>query len=352
MKLREAIFRVADTSGAMALIRDSEWRRRRLMILCYHGVSAHDEHEWSPTLYVTQDHLRQRLRSLRDGGYTILSLAEGTERLYAGTLPKRAVAITFDDGAMDFERRALPVLREFDAPATLYLTTYYCVNRFPVFNTVLSYVMWKGRNSGADLSTVIGGDTPLLIGDADVRLATDVRIREYADEQGLTAEQKDALMGRIAAAIGVDYEAIRARGTLQLMTPETVSTLPMDLIDVQLHTHRHRTPRDHALFVREIHDNEDVIRKLRGADRTLDHFCYPSGEYYGQFFEWLRECNVKYATTCVPNIATPKSEPMLLPRLVDTMLHTPLSFDAALTGFASLLPKRRKYRLDPERLAG
>jgi peptidoglycan/xylan/chitin deacetylase (PgdA/CDA1 family) len=128
--------------------------------------------------------------------------------------------------------------------------------------------------------------------------------------------------------------------------------LPTDLIDVQLHTHRHRTPRDHALFVREIHDNEDVIRKLRGAGRSLEHFCYPSGEYYGQFFEWLRECNVKYATTCVPNIATPKSEPMLLPRLVDTMLHTPLSFEAALTGFASLLPKRRKYRLDPERLAG
>ena len=281
MILKEIIFRLARASGAFALLRDSEWRRRRLMILCYHGVSMGDEHEWSPGLYVTQDHLRQRVRRLREGGYSILPLADATERLYAGTLPERAVAITFDDGAIDFERRALPVLREFDAPATLYLTTYYCLNRFPVFNTTLSYVLWKGRNSGADLSSIIGADTPLRLAGDDVRLATDIRIKDYAREQEMSAEQKDALVGRVAAEIGVDYEAIRARGTLQLMTPEMVRALPRDLIDVQLHTHRHRTPRDRELFIREIRDNDDIIQQLRGADRTLEHFCYPSGEYYG-----------------------------------------------------------------------
>jgi peptidoglycan/xylan/chitin deacetylase (PgdA/CDA1 family) len=290
------------------------------------------------------------VRRLREGGYSILTLADATERLYAGTLPERAVAITFDDGAIDFERRALPVLREFDAPATLYLTTYYCLNRFPVFNTALSYVLWKGRNSGADLSGIIGADTPLRLAGDDVRLATDIRIKDYAREQEMSAEQKDALIGRVAAELGVDYEAMRARGTLQLMTPEMVRALPRDLIDVQLHTHRHRTPRDRELFIREIRDNDDAIQELRGAGRTLEHFCYPSGEYYGQFFPWLRECNVKYATTCVPGIATPATEPMLLPRLMDSMAHTPLAFEASLTGFASFLPKKREFRLDPARL--
>jgi peptidoglycan/xylan/chitin deacetylase (PgdA/CDA1 family) len=347
MSLKESIFRVASVTGAMTLVRDSEWRRRRLMILCYHGVSMEDEHEWSSDLYVTQDHLRERVRGLREGGYTILSLTDATERLYAGTLPKRAVALTFDDGAIDFERRALPVLREFNAPATVFLTTYYCLNRFPVFHTILSYVLWKGRDCGVDLSTVIGDTAPLLVSSTDVRNATDLRIKNYAEAKRLDAAQKDALVGRIAAAMRIDYEAIRARGTLQLMTPETVRALPRDLIDVQLHTHRHRAPLNHALFIREIRDNEEAITKLVGVDRMHEYFCYPSGEYHGQFFDWLRECRVKYATTCVPNIATPASEPMLLPRLVDTMGQTQLAFDASLTGFASLLPRRRKYRIDP-----
>jgi peptidoglycan/xylan/chitin deacetylase (PgdA/CDA1 family) len=145
VRLKEAVLRIAKTVGAFAIVRDSGWRKRRLLILCYHGVSMDDEHEWHPALYITQERLRARLRALRDGGYHILPLADAMRRLYDGTLPARSVALTFDDGAVDFERRALPVLREFNAPATLYLTTFYCFVRFPVFNTIVGYVLWKGR---------------------------------------------------------------------------------------------------------------------------------------------------------------------------------------------------------------
>ena len=350
MSLKETVFRAARAGGAFALVRNSAWRRKRLMILCYHGVAMDDEHEWSPTLYITQQRLRERIRTLRDGGYAILPLAEATERLYAGTLPPRAVALTFDDGAIDFERRALPVLREFNAPATLYLTTYYCINRYPVFDTILSYVLWKGRGSAADLASLIGNASPLLVSQDAVRNATRLRIREYAAEQALSAEQKDALVGRIAGALGVDYAAIKARGTLQLMTPETVRALPRELVDIQLHTHRHRTPVDHGKFVREIRDNEAVISQVTGTSRRLEHFCYPSGDYHGEFFTWLRECDVRYATTCVPDIASRETEPMLLPRLVDTMEQSALNYEAWLTGFASLMPRRKEFRLDPARL--
>jgi len=35
--------------GLLSNVRDSAWRQRRLLILCYHSISIDDEHEWSGT---------------------------------------------------------------------------------------------------------------------------------------------------------------------------------------------------------------------------------------------------------------------------------------------------------------
>ena len=161
LMLKEALFTVAKRTGAFALVRDSEWRRQRLLILCYHGVSLRDEHEWNTALYVTPDVLRMRLRFLRDGGYTILPLDAACRLLRERRLPPRSVALTFDDASVDFGVAALPILREFGAPATLYLSSYYTSVRLPVFNPMLSYVLWKGRDSGADIAPFSPSESPL-----------------------------------------------------------------------------------------------------------------------------------------------------------------------------------------------
>ena len=351
MRLKDVLYRTAKSLGAFALVRDSRWRRNRLLILCYHGVSMDDEHVWDPALYITQDKLRERLQMLRDGGYQILPLAEATRRLYDGTLPARSVSITFDDGAVDFERRALPVLREFNAPATLYLTTYYSVNRLPVFNTVLSYVLWKGRKSGGDVASFCDSAEPLPISTDAERTEAASRLRAFAREKALSAQEKNALVSRIAESLGVDFGVIMARELLHIMPPDVVRALPRDLVDVQLHTHRHRTPRDREQFIREIRDNVAVTRELRGDTPVLEHFCYPSGEYFGEFLPWLRESGVHYATTCVPDLADRSADPLLIPRFVDTMGQSTLAFEAWASGFAGLLPHRREYQLDSARLA-
>lgn len=350
MRPKELIIKAAKSVGALSLIRDSRWRRERLMILCYHGVSQDDEHEWSPALYISQDQLRRRLRALQKGGYNVLPLSEATRRLYDGTLPERSVALTFDDGMVDFERRALPVLREFNMPATVYLTTYYCEKRLPAINPMIRYVLWKGRKSGVDIAPLIGATGPLRSEDEAAQYKAFEAMDAYTSERGMNAEEKDALLERVAEMVGVDYAAIKSRELLCIMTPESVRNLPRDLVEVQLHTHRHRTPRDRNLLQREIRDNIEVIRRLRGADVPLEQFCYPSGEYYGEFFPWLRECGVRFSTTCVPGLASRDAEPMLLPRLVDSMTQSDLTFEGWISGFAELLPRRREYQLDMKRL--
>src|SRR4051812_36906439 len=88
--------------GGFRRIAESEWRRRRLLILCYHGVSLRDEHEWNGALFVSPRFLRRRFEILRDGRYTVLPLGEAADKLHRGTLPPRSVVLTFDDGFYDF----------------------------------------------------------------------------------------------------------------------------------------------------------------------------------------------------------------------------------------------------------
>jgi peptidoglycan/xylan/chitin deacetylase (PgdA/CDA1 family) len=134
------------------------------------------------------------------------------------------------------------------------------------------------------------------------------------------------------------------------MTPDQVRALPPDLVDVQLHTHRHRTPREEQAFRRELRDNRAMIERLApGAEPPAVHFCYPSGDYDAAFLPWLRAEGVRSATTCVPGIASAADDPLLLPRFVDTE-HQPLAtFEAWVSGFASTVPMSREYRLDVAR---
>ena len=349
MRPKETLVAAIARSGIPRLMRDSEWRRRRLLILCYHGVSTADEHEWNGELYIPPTLLRQRLRYLREHQYSVLPLNEACEKLTNETLPPRSIAITFDDGARDFASTALPILREFNVPATVYLTTYYSDVPLPVFDVVLSYVLWRGRHVRADLSSLCERREPLWAQTPTERRNATRILYAFAAARGLDAIDKNALVASVATRVGVDYDEVLTSGVLQIMSPNEIRALPTDLVDVQLHTHRHRTPRNRELFMRELRDNALRIREIRDA-RRLDHFCYPSGDYDGAFLGWLREAGVEYATTTLPGLASPDHNPLLLPRLIDTAARSERSFEAWASGLADLFPKHRMHRLDRSRL--
>ncbi|MET0648492.1 MAG: polysaccharide deacetylase family protein [Pyrinomonadaceae bacterium] len=339
-ELKKTALRSLKTAGAFRLVAGSRWRRSRLLILAYHGVSLDDEHEWEGALYLSQETFRSRMRALKNFGAAVLPLGEAVERLYAGDLPDRAVAITFDDGAYDFYARAMPVVREFDFPVTLYLTTFYTEFNRPVFDTFCSYLIWKGRGRALDLKELTGAGTRVeLSGDA-ARASAVSALRGFAAERKLSAEEKDELLRGVARGVGVDYDELSARRVLHLVNPSEVRELAAAGVDVQLHTHRHRTPNVRELFRREIDDNRAVIHQLTGR-ADAEHFCYPSGVYERSFLPWLAEAGVRTATTCETGYATRESEPLLLPRLLDVSSLSDLEFESWLTGVSAALPHRR-----------
>lgn len=326
-------------SGVFALARRSEWRRQRLLILCYHGISLQDEHEWRPALYLTAQKLERRFEILKRNECNVLSLNEALHRLYMKELPPRSVAITFDDGNYDFYRNAYPILNRYNFPATVYLTTYYSNYQRPIFNLVCPYMMWKARNQGNVDLKEFGLYRPVALASAEARLEATTHLLNWAREKHLTGEEKDQIAVALSRRLQIDYEEISSKRMLQLMNRQEVRKLADAGIDFQLHTHRHRTPVNEELFRLEIRENRNWI--LDAAGTTGSHFCYPSGVYRHEFLPWLSAENIISATTCDTGLATARSNPLLLPRLVDTPGRTDLEFESWVNGVGQFLSRRK-----------
>lgn len=90
----------------------------RPVTLAYHGVGEVTEAQDPNTLVVAPDLLREHLRLLRRRGYRFTT-AEGV--LEEGPPGHGTAVLTFDDGWRDNLTHALPILQEFEVPATFYV---------------------------------------------------------------------------------------------------------------------------------------------------------------------------------------------------------------------------------------
>ena len=338
-RLKQTTLRSLKTVGVSTMVHNSRWRRERLLILAYHGISVLDEHEWNHTQYMPADVFRLRLQQLKKSRCAVLPLPEAVERLYKNDLPDRAVAITFDDGTADFYGRAFPLIREFGVPVTLYLTTFYTHYQRPVFDLMISYLLWKGRDQLLDLKQLTNEDAKLNLTSVEAQESARVSILRFAHQNKFSAEEKDELAQKLACSLRADYDVLLEKRIMQNLAPAEVTELAAAGIDVQLHTHRHRTPNDRKLFIREIEDNRQSIRALTG--KQAEHFCYPSGAYRRAFLPWLRESGVVSATTCEPGFASVNADRLLLPRVLDNPALSPIEFESWLTGVSAALPRRR-----------
>lgn len=335
--IKRSLLAAGKSMGVFTLISRSGWRSRRLVILCYHGISTNDEHRWNPSLFVDAARFRQRLEALKKNRYNVLPLGEALDLLRDGGLPQRSVAITFDDGFYNFYTQASPMLQEFGFPSTVYLTTYYCDDNRPVFDLVCSYLLWKGQAATpADLTGLSTQKGSVNLGSIEARKQALSSIFHFAEMEQLTAEDRDCLAARLAARLSLDYEAIRSSRLLHLMNPAEVKDLSERGFSFELHTHRHRTPQDETLFGEEICTNRLRIAEITGLEPA--HFCYPSGVHKREFLPWLKAQNVISGTTCDPGLASRTTDPLLLPRVLDHSHFTSAEFESWLCGLGSLLP--------------
>jgi len=269
------------------------------------------------------------------GGYNVLPLGEALTRLGSNSLPKKAVALTFDDGYADFALQAYPVLQRLRFPATVYLTTYYVRFNRPIFNLIVPYMLWRCRDNAHAANPRIGWMHEPELASAQGRARAWEAVRDLAESRALSGAAKDDLAGEVAAHLGLDYAAIRGERVLTLMNAEEAAEVSRGGIDIQLHTHRHRTPQDPSLFRQEVQENWRHVREITGREPA--HFCYPSGLHTPEMLPVLKQCGIRSATTCELQLCSASTVPLLLPRFLDMQSVPHTTFDSWLAGTGAML---------------
>lgn len=241
-------------------------RQGRLSILIFHRVFAQRDPLMPGEVTTAEfDAICGWLRQWCE----VLPLQEAAAALAEGRLPRRAVAITFDDGYRDNHQQALPVLQRHGLPATFFIASGY-LDGGRMWNDTLIEAVRRSPLPALDLR-----DTPLAalgalpLADVDARRsameALIGRLKYLAPEE--RQHWVDRLAERAAAVLPEDLMMSRAE----------VRALHEAGMEIGAHTRHHPILRglDRATVAREIESNCDDLARITGQRPRL--FAYPNG---------------------------------------------------------------------------
>jgi peptidoglycan/xylan/chitin deacetylase (PgdA/CDA1 family) len=114
-------------SALKALKTDSLWRffnRKRVLILAYHGITARN-FGIQPWILFPLESFEGQISFLKKH-YSVITLERAVTAIRDGEqLPDNTAVVTFDDGYRNNLTMALPVLKNYGVPATVFLTAGY-----------------------------------------------------------------------------------------------------------------------------------------------------------------------------------------------------------------------------------
>ncbi|GAB3289929.1 polysaccharide deacetylase family protein [Parahaliea aestuarii] len=333
--MKHGLLWIARALGLFALC--SWLTRRELRILCYHGIWDGPGH-YGNYLFMSPGKFRSRLAFLQDWGARVLPLPVALERLAQGRLPARAVVITIDDGWASTVAHMVPALEQAGFPATLYVTSYYAHNQRPVLNVALAYALsrWAAGERDSTLLPLPGlGQLNCPAGDAiALHRATD-QVIEHASTLA-DDDARQAFLCSVISATGLAQDPVWGGPAFRLASRDQLREASAKGIDLQLHTHRHRTTcNGTSCLAQELADNRSWLTGV--GEGPFEHFCYPSGQYQASDWEVLRRQGIESATTTEIGLCRRGENPYALPRILDGESLSELELEAELSGFLTML---------------
>ncbi len=240
----------------------------------YHRVLPTNDSRFAaeePGMIVTPETFRQQLRILKSL-FEILPLSEWLSRRdQCQPLPRRACAVTFDDGWLDNYQFAFPILREEQVPATLFAvadmigtTRQFWPNRLA---RVLSHAQPAQPLPGfADLSITAPDRLPL---------SRETLARTIFELKALTDAELDSRLRTAETALQLAPEPTPA-----LMSWDHVREMQHSgLVEIGSHTCNHfrlQASLPANILAHEIDASRARIEEQTGQPSTL--FCYPNGD--------------------------------------------------------------------------
>lgn len=324
--MKQAALKILRYGGAFRLLRLAN--RTRALVLTYHRFGD-GEGQTSARAF------EEQVRFLA-AHYRLAPLAELARRAAAGAPfePGTAV-ITIDDGYADAYRIAFPVLRRYNAPATLFVVTDFLDRKCWLWTDKMRYVAARAAASELD-AEVCGQRLRLKLGGASSRLAASARVNSLLKKLG--AAKREEEFARISAALGVRLPELPPDEFAPISWDEARE---MDACGLRIGSHTVTHPiLTHC-------DDAGLRRELGGARARLEEslgrevreFCYPNGDGDRRVRRATADAGYNCAVTVEEGFVAPGCDPLALPRV-----HTEEDFTRFLqrtSGFGAVKDRLR-----------
>jgi peptidoglycan/xylan/chitin deacetylase (PgdA/CDA1 family) len=300
-------------SGAHVLLRPIFSGVGAIFMLHHVRPCRHGEFQPNRHLEVTPEFLRQMLTHLRSRGIDIIGMAEVHERLIERNFSRRFASFTLDDGYRDNRDFALPVMRQFDAPFTLYVTSDFAAGIGRLWWIALEMAVAK---ASAIEVAIDGVACRLDTATPPAKEAAFDRLHDWL--RGLPEHEMRREMSALCDRTGVDEAAIcRAL----CMTWDELKSFAADpLVTVGAHSvsHCNLAAQSEAIAGEELTVSRARIEAA--LQRSVVHLAYPYGDRVAagsREFALASAAGYRTAVTTRPGMVFPESAShlMALPRV-------------------------------------
>jgi peptidoglycan/xylan/chitin deacetylase (PgdA/CDA1 family) len=284
-------------------------------IFMLHHVRPAREAEFAPNrhLEVTPDFLRAMLAHLHSRDIDVVTIDELHQRLTMRNFARRLACFTFDDGYRDNREFALPVMREFNAPFTLFVASDFAEGSGILWWIALELVIAR-----ADAIEVgIGGTaTQFDTTTAANKQAAFDRLHDWL--RALPEFELKREIDALCARHGVDQAALCADLCMSWSELKEFAADPLVTLGAHSITHCNlaKQGEDNANFEMR----ESRARIEQAVQKDVVHLAYPYGDRIAagpREFALARAAGYKTAVTTRPGMIFAESGRYLtaLPRV-------------------------------------
>jgi peptidoglycan/xylan/chitin deacetylase (PgdA/CDA1 family)/SAM-dependent methyltransferase len=277
------------------------------VILMYHSVDNRSRGYDTWGLSVSPDNFAAQIEALV-AERTVVPLEELARCVRAGSVPGRYAAITFDDGYANNITIAKPILKRYNAPATLFLMTA-AVDSLGFWWDRLERIVMEADFIPAMFCIPLQ-DRPLEITAEGVD-RTQILREIWSRLRLLDTAHRDRAIAYIADMLAVQPEDL----ALRPLTSDELRNFNDGLLSVGAHTHNHPSlPQLGPIeLMREIADSTGICERL--LNRRITAFAYPFGDYDDRVRATVAETGLTIACTTVPRSVQSGDDCLALPRV-------------------------------------
>ncbi|MFB9270110.1 polysaccharide deacetylase family protein [Bradyrhizobium erythrophlei] len=275
-------------------------------IFMLHHVRPPRDDAFQPNhhLEVAPDFLRAMLAHLRTLDVDIISMDEAHKRLAERSFARRFACFTFDDGYRDNRDFALPVMREFDAPMTVYVASDFAEGAGRLWWVALERVI----ATASAIEVPIGGTMTRL--DASTAQAKRAAFNRMHDWLRSLASEHDVQreISALCARHGVDEGSIARELCLSWDELRGFAANPLVTIGAHTITHCNLAKQSEATASFELSTSRARIEDV--LQRQAAHLAYPYGDRIAagpREFALAKTLGFKTAVTTRPGMLFPES---------------------------------------------